>query len=727
VCALSACGAQGNDYANVRWGMTVDETREALQKSGRVILSEAEGDYGKIFHIYDGEEYLINATQEFTETYIFKKASDGLALCRIVVKAEGIPLKDALPKLSGQLGKPEIIPAAKNIINERLNQWPDSLKLTKGNGIETSRTAGIFAYSEDTVLMQLIPSEENVSVAAYDSVWWGMDMTDVWNTLQATGRVAVNSGHVEFPVWLENKGDIQDITAGHSPESGLDVQEFYYFRKTADNAHVLFCIILSAEIDSRERLLKRVTAQYGSLIPDARNIKSNVLLEIADFYTTRESGIQSGRTAGIVHATDHGHGIGITLIPARENVAAKLTEGIEFDYANIFWEMNREQTEAALKARGHTVRRKGDVLEVTRDFRDIVLQEKFNFDKNGRFTSINIEAEDNAWTILTNALAKTYSRHPLRSRNNTRTGQRSWEYTSERLTLKASETGGGDVSITITPDGALAKEIQAGNRFVNKSGKVYARITVRTAQEFVNALGSDRTILLEPGVYNLSSVRQDYTNNVYWSEVFDGNELNLFQIENLTIQGSEKGQSSIVVDPRYAFVLVFEHSSNISISNIYAGHTDSGYCHGGVFSFRFCAGVKIENTHMYGCGTVGLDIQSVTDMSVKNSTIYECTYQIMAVRDSRNIRFENCVFRNNAGFDLVELNGVSNFVIDKSEFRENVHSWKGYSFFTVQSSQNVLIKNTQFTGNSPITRQGLIILENCTFTDNDRSHAEGEG
>ena len=699
----TACGGESPDYANVRWGMTVDETREALQKSGRVILSEAEGDYGKIFHVYDGEEYLINATHDFTETFIFKKTSQGLGLNRILVKADGLPLKDALPKLMGQLKKPEAIPAAKNILNERLNQWPDSLGLTKGNGIETSRTAGIFAYNNDTVRMQLIPAEDNVSVAAYGNIWWGMEIEAVRNALKAAGRANIKTEQDDYSLLFE--GATHAINTSSEPQPGLELWDAYLFRRTADNALVLCAMVLSAELESREGVLKLLTAQYGALIPDAANVRRDELLTITDHSHhsnwKREFGIQSGRSVGIIYTESPSNPhITAILIPSRENVPTKLTEGNEFDYANIVWEMTREQTEAALKARGQTVRRKGDVLEGIRNFRDIVLQEKFNFDKNGRFTSINIAAEDDVWTTLTNTLVKTYGRA-------SRSGQRTWEYSNDRIMLKASETGGGDVSITITPDTALVREIQAGNRLF-KDGKIYMHITVRTAREFIAALGSNRTIRLEPGVYNLFHVLRYQ-------------ELSLSEVQNLTIQGIGKEPSEIVTDSRDGFVLLFEHSSNISISNIVAGHTDGADCAAGVFSFRYSSNIKIDNTHMYGCGTVGLEIIDTTDMSVKNSSIYECSQHIIDIRSSKNISFENCVFRNNEGFHLLEIVNSSNITIDKSEFRENVHHWDGYSFFFMQSSQNVLIKNTKFTGNAPITRQGPITFENCTYTDNERA------
>ena len=254
---------------------------------------------------------------------------------------------------------------------------------------------------------------------------------------------------------------------------------------------------------------------------------------------------------------------------------------------------------------------------------------------------------------------------------------------------------------------------------------IQTEVTVSTPDEFIAALGSNTKILLQPGVYNLSTVKQEQSSNyqVFWAEQFDGNELCLSGIQNLTIEGIGDKPSEIIIEPRYAYVLNFMDSSGITITNIKAGHTDAGSCEGGVFSFTDCSDIFIDNTHMYGCGTVGLNLENVIDMTVIDSSIYECTYYIMTVEDCEDIYFENCVFRDNQEFDLVNIYNTSNLSINNSEFRNNntnASSYGQYAMFSVLSSDNISVTNTNFVGNSAwvLCDTDNIDFENNTLENN---------
>jgi len=250
-------------------------------------------------------------------------------------------------------------------------------------------------------------------------------------------------------------------------------------------------------------------------------------------------------------------------------------------------------------------------------------------------------------------------------------------------------------------------------------------VTVSTAEELIAALGSNRRILLEEGEYNLSTVNPSIVNNssISYREAYDGLELLLDGVNNLTIQGAGDNQSEIVVEPRYAFIMSFQNSSNISIINIKAGHTEGGYCQGGVFSFENSSGIKIEDTLMYGCGTIGLDLSYVSDMSVVNSSIYECTYGIITVDHSSGILFKDCIFRDNKGFIMVQVDQTSGFTIDSCSFLRNINdaSYFPDPMFSISQSENVVIKNTLFTENvaEKLIAQGDIVFDaSNTFKNN---------
>ena len=271
-------------------------------------------------------------------------------------------------------------------------------------------------------------------------------------------------------------------------------------------------------------------------------------------------------------------------------------------------------------------------------------------------------------------------------------------------------------------------------------GAAITTIKVSDSREFLEALGSDRIIEMAPGVYNLSQWDPILNNHpeqappypglgflgeaklasgVTWQEVFDGGELTLNGVKNLTIRGwTARGgfdeSEGIVVDPRYAFVLKFVNCSDIVIENLKAGHSEGGYCDGGVFGFADSSRIEINRTEMYGCGTVGLELWDVSDMKVTDSWIYECTDAIMMVRGGKNIAFEECVFRHNLS-SWIGVFGTENMSFADCEIYGN----SGYAMFGVNDTV-ISVSNSTFSGNAtetPIQNSENVEFVNCVFEE----------
>jgi len=239
-------------------------------------------------------------------------------------------------------------------------------------------------------------------------------------------------------------------------------------------------------------------------------------------------------------------------------------------------------------------------------------------------------------------------------------------------------------------------------------------ITVSTERELLAALGSNRRILLNEGVYNLTAAEPGFWGNadVYFEEYYDGPELTLCNVQNLTIESAGDTRSEIVCEPRYAYVMSFLDCTNIRIINIKIGHTEGGECSGGVLSFENSTGISIDNTDMYGCGTTGLYLYQSTDVNVAGSSIYGCTHLIMNIYGSSNIRFTNCVFRDNAGGSV--LKSVSNFTIDACSFLRNTDESR---LFYLSETENVVVQNSEFVDN---VAEKLIYNDKDEFEDSNR-------
>ncbi len=175
-------------------------------------------------------------------------------------------------------------------------------------------------------------------------------------------------------------------------------------------------------------------------------------------------------------------------------------------------------------------------------------------------------------------------------------------------------------------------------------------ITVSTAQELADAIGSDRVIQLKPGEYDLSKVEQHYLENVYWQEEYDGSDVIIRKVQNLCIRASADGQGRprIIVHPSYVHVLTFEDCRNIDIDGITMGHwPDAGFCTGGVLRVRKSANVKVSNCDLFGCGTEGLNLEDIDTIDVKNCSIYDCTSDLMTMVHCKSVTIEDTSFLRN--------------------------------------------------------------------------------
>jgi len=141
-----------------------------------------------------------------------------------------------------------------------------------------------------------------------------------------------------------------------------------------------------------------------------------------------------------------------------------------------------------------------------------------------------------------------------------------------------------------------------------------------------------------------------------------------------------------------------------------------------VFSFENSSGIAINNAAMYGSGTEGITLTNVSDIKVTNSRIYECTYSIMTVENSKNIAFENCTFDNNREFDLVNVGNTRNMSFADCKFKDN----EGRKLFSVEDNAKVSVSNTVFSGNMAnelIVKSPNVSFSNCEFDNKEVERA----
>lgn len=234
---------------------------------------------------------------------------------------------------------------------------------------------------------------------------------------------------------------------------------------------------------------------------------------------------------------------------------------------------------------------------------------------------------------------------------------------------------------------AAAANANAHGQAVTYDGDEYIR--VNNARQFINALASEHNVLVARNTeINLTQILfdQDFfssSQRLKWKdtvretdrqkavvseEVFDGRQLTLVGLRQITIRGEEG--ASIVVEPRYAFCLRFVNCEQCQVMNLTIGHTTGGNCQGGVIGATGGWRVMVFDCDLYGCGTYGLDLNGTRDFSMYRSKIHDCTYGIMILHNTESASFHNCEFFRNKEFALIESH-ASTMVFDTCRFYNN--------------------------------------------------------
>ena len=174
-------------------------------------------------------------------------------------------------------------------------------------------------------------------------------------------------------------------------------------------------------------------------------------------------------------------------------------------------------------------------------------------------------------------------------------------------------------------------------------------IRVTTVDEFLAAIGPERTVILAPGVYDLSTASQyggpggEY---YAWEESYDGPQLVIQGVDGLTILAEshqEPRDTEITAVPRYANVLAFRNCSGLALAGFTAGHSEGyGECSGGVIYLQDCGSVTIDRCRLYGCGVEGVYAWDTSILAVRDCEIYDCSWCAAYLYGVESVGFSGC-------------------------------------------------------------------------------------
>lgn len=223
-------------------------------------------------------------------------------------------------------------------------------------------------------------------------------------------------------------------------------------------------------------------------------------------------------------------------------------------------------------------------------------------------------------------------------------------------------------------------------------------LLVKSPGDLASSLSSNQEIRLEPEeiILIISRAFPKSGEHTSWKNVHDGKELTISNIINTEISGG-----SLLAEPRYAWLANFEDCHQVALRRMTLGHVEAGYCMGGVIRFSNCTNVTIDCCDLFGCGTYGIELISCRNVEIVESTIRDCSYGGVILRDVSGIVFRNCKFIGNDGFDLIQItDAFEDVTFQKCTFEHNKGIGSVFSIEGVESRYGLFIHDCDFKENT---------------------------
>lgn len=279
------------------------------------------------------------------------------------------------------------------------------------------------------------------------------------------------------------------------------------------------------------------------------------------------------------------------------------------------------------------------------------------------------------------------------------------------------------------PRATAQADEKAGSDYVlaepEQQGELDKPIRVSTVDELLEAIGPNRQIWLEPGVYELDKAA-DYggAGGEYysWNECFDGYELVINNVENMQLGPAAEGDVSITALARYANVLRFNSCHNIMLNGLILGHDEEpGSCSGGVVYLSGCDYVHIDSCALYGCGIIGVQAENCSKVFVSNSDIYDCSINAVNAYSCYDLRIIDCdIYDCDAawGGGIFEVSNSTGFAVVNCEISDTLSPAllsNNYSQQTVFLGNEV--ESCNFDGPLFWSEGYSAVVDGCEFGD----------
>jgi hypothetical protein len=176
--------------------------------------------------------------------------------------------------------------------------------------------------------------------------------------------------------------------------------------------------------------------------------------------------------------------------------------------------------------------------------------------------------------------------------------------------------------------------------------------------------------------------------------------------------------------------MAFVNCRQVLLEGLTLGHTEAGYCIGGVVGLEGCEEIRLEGCALYGSGTVGIEIADSRRVTVAGSAVSDCTAGAVRARDSAHLLFYDVEMLANDSWPLIDLAGCFDVFFQECRVAEN---YGGALLSVDESSQAVSFAGTAIEYNrteslvaewsGPMDLAGALIRDNAFYYD----EAELEG
>ncbi len=234
--------------------------------------------------------------------------------------------------------------------------------------------------------------------------------------------------------------------------------------------------------------------------------------------------------------------------------------------------------------------------------------------------------------------------------------------------------------------------------------------TIKTAEEFLQEIGSNKILKIKAEKLNLSNLRFMSNNaNVSLNNAPEGIVIEIRDIDNLTIEGDMPQAIKTTSDIRQKPILSFINCKNLSITNLEFGYSPgNSKAEGDLLYFQNVENLTLRNITFSGEAGRALSLEGVRKGSFSNLKISGCNKGILTLRSCSGLTFQAGHFFNNRRFDLINIFDSEQIVFEQCRIDYN------YTGIGAEYDSYALINAPL----SPNARNPVVTLKKCIIEEN---------